>query len=121
MKRYNDLHNLARYLKTQFLPNTPVQIRRLRLENDRWGDCDFDGKKYKIRIDNRVSEQYAIFFLMHEYAHILAWDKQQKDHGTSWGIAMSKIYCAYLKWIDADEDQVAAACLRAFGNKTTQE
>jgi Zn-dependent peptidase ImmA (M78 family) len=112
MKRYNDLYSLARHLKKQFLPKAPVTVRRTKLASDTWGDCSYDGTTFKIRLHSRASEHSAIFFLLHEYAHILAWDKQQKDHGTQWGIAMSRVYCAYLEWIGEPEKRSPrAACL----------
>ena len=111
-KRYNDLYDLAKFLKRELLPDVPVSVKRIKMPKDKWADCDttkeLDG--FIIRLERKVSEQYALFFLMHEFAHCLSWDKQQKDHGISWGIAMSKVYCTFLRWSNSNDRQNKAAC-----------
>jgi hypothetical protein len=38
-----------------------------------------------------------IDILVHEWAHILAWDAPGDEHGGAWGRAYSRVYRIYLK------------------------
>jgi len=38
--------------------------------------------------------------LMHEWAHVLTWDKDVDDHGPRWGKAYAKVYRTALGWAD---------------------
>lgn len=60
-----------------------------------YGDCNFTGKSFSIRI---VKGDWHVmkYTLIHEFAHILAWfDKDQNIHGDAWGIAYAKCWRAY--------------------------
>lgn len=54
--------------------------------------------KFHIKISKDLKETQAIDALIHEMAHCLCW-KKEKEHGNLWGIAYSKVYRAYLKWL----------------------
>ena len=93
-------------LKAKF-PEYKVSVRRLRLPDGLCGDCALiNGKRkrkeFRIRISNRMSEEMAIDTLVHEWAHILAWDAPGDEHGPAWGRAYSKVYRIYLtEYVDA--------------------
>ena len=105
-KRYNDLHDLAKLLHQELMPHVKVTLRRTVMPINTWAACTANDKctKFWIRIDRRVSEQYAFLLLVHEFAHAMSWDKQQKDHGIEWGKAVSRVYCVYLKWLEKAEE-----------------
>lgn len=84
----------------------PVSIRKVRhLEEDEIAYCDLveeeeDGKKkFKIRLDKRLTEDTLILTLLHEYAHAVCWDSQYDSdhHGPEWGLAFSKVWICFEK------------------------
>lgn len=98
MKCYRKILNI---LKAKF-PEYKVSVRRVKLPNTLYGDCSLINNKKKrreffIRINNVLNEESAIDILVHEWAHILAWDAPGDDHGEAWGKAYSKVYRIYLK------------------------
>lgn len=62
------------------------------------GDCSFRNKKFYIRISKHLSESAAIETLIHEFAHILSWGKENNHHGYRWGQAYSIVYRKFLEW-----------------------
>jgi hypothetical protein len=79
----------------------PINIRRMKLSSTLCGDCSFDkdNKKFHIRINKNQSIAASIDTIFHEISHCLSWDKDKDDHGEQWGIAYSKIYRIYEKYI----------------------
>lgn len=94
---------LIRFLKNQFPAQFPVSVRRLRLNTNLDGDCRLCQKAtFLIRINRDLLEHEAIETLLHEYAHVLAWDKCQNDqHCNEWGKSYSRIYRLFVnKFLD---------------------
>jgi hypothetical protein len=74
-KRLSKIHRrrwlvYCHVLKRRYPLPRPVRIITCRLKDD--GDAIFDGKRYRIRINNANSFGYRRSTLSHEYAHCLA-------------------------------------------------
>lgn len=88
-------------LKTEWPAKHPVSVRVIRgLVNH--GDCCLLGKgkdrRFLIRI-RRDSQTTMVHFLLHEWAHALAWEQHgTQDHPDAWGKAHAKIY----RWLHDD-------------------
>lgn len=92
-------YSALRYLKKSLPLEHTVHVNRVKTPKDRDGDCCFRNDKFYIRIDKTLPEYYAIDVLLHEMAHVLAWDKDKLDyHGTNWGKAYSLVYRTFLEW-----------------------
>jgi hypothetical protein len=100
MKSYRAV---VQVLKKHCPTDLPVKVRRMKIPNDRFGDCDKGDGHYIIRISKALKEQQAIFILLHEWSHALCWNKciannhKDDDHCDYWGKAYSKVYRVYLK------------------------
>lgn len=70
-----------------------VKVVQPRDAKDLYGDCDFDGKQYIIRI---VKSDWDLMklILIHEYAHCLTWN-EERLHGPEWGMAHALCWEAY--------------------------
>lgn len=91
---------VVRLLKKKCPADMPVKVRRLKVPDDRFGDCDQMEDHYFIRISNELEEEQAIDILLHEYSHALSWDKcASEDHCNEWGKAYSKVYRIFVKFI----------------------
>ena len=76
----------------------PISVRRVKLSPTLYGEVYLQKNKYLIRIDKNLLENSAMDILIHELSHVMAWSCE--EHGREWGIAYSKVYRLYLKWID---------------------
>ena len=47
---------------------------------------------YKVRINNEYTKDEMVETLIHEWAHLLSWGKDEDDHGDNWGIALALLY-----------------------------
>lgn len=95
MKTYR---NVIRFLKKTFPAYLKVSVRRLALSEHLDGDCQLKTDKFQIRINRDLQEHEAIETLLHEWAHVIAWDRCPTDeHCDEWGKAYSRIYRAFLK------------------------
>lgn len=84
-------------------PEYQFTARRVRVPQDCYGDClKLEDGTFRIRISKDLTEAIAIETLIHEMAHILAWEKPGDPHGSAWGQAYSKCYRIYLKEIGYD-------------------
>lgn len=76
----------------------PVEIRRLKISNNLDGDCQFKNNKFVIRINRNLLEHEAVETVIHEFAHVIAWEKCKSEvHSNEWGKAYSLIYRTFLK------------------------
>lgn len=102
MKAYKSILSI---LRKNCVADLPVKVRRMKIPADRFGDCDKKDDHYMIRISKDLKEQHAIFILLHEWSHVLCWnkcianghDKIDDDHCDHWGKAYGKVYRIYLK------------------------
>lgn len=89
---------VIRFLKKTLPPEYPVRVRRTNIANNLDGDCKLKDGQFFIRIDKTLPEYYAIDVLLHEFAHCLAWGKDDDHHGLNWGKAYSLVYRTFLEW-----------------------
>ena len=87
-----------RFLKKELPPEYPVQVRRTKIAQNLDGDCRLKEERFYIRIDKMLPEYYAIDVLLHEFAHCLAWGKDNDHHGPNWGKSYSLVYRTFLEW-----------------------
>ena len=98
MKNYASFYSLMRHLKKDLPLSHKVHVRRIKMPKNIDGDCGFSNNKFTLRIERTLAEFYAIEVLLHEIAHVLAWEKDEDAHGPSWGKSYSKVYRSFLKW-----------------------
>lgn len=99
MKSYK---SVVKILKKFCPADLPVRVRRMNIPADRFGDCDKIEDHYLIRISKKLKEEHAIFILLHEWGHVLSWNKciainHLECHCNEWGKSYSKVYRIYLK------------------------
>lgn len=77
-------------------------VRSVRMPHLIYGDTSRRGKLFEIRISKAMSFQERIDTLLHEWAHMLAWNSPNpnEDHGPEWGVAHARLYTAYVKWME---------------------
>lgn len=95
------LYKLARYLRKQVPATLPIYLRVKNLppKCKYCGYCTCNGTKFTIIIGKAGSYQVAIDTLLHEWAHAISWNLDQGDtHGSYWGVALSNVYLAFLKY-----------------------
>ena len=78
----------------------PVVVRRSKLPHNCFGEADLIKKgrrHFKIRLSSRLSVDFLIWVLVHEWAHCMTWDvthRRHDDHGAFFGIAYAEAYKA---------------------------
>ena len=92
-----DFLRVVRVVKKEF-PCYQVKVERRKVKKIIYADCEkkSDGS-FRIRICPTLNENHAIDIFIHEFAHVIAWDKPGDDHGYEWGKAYSKVYRVYVK------------------------
>lgn len=86
------------FLKSRVVPHHDVSVRRVRLNERLDGDCRPHKGGFLIRINRSLPEHEAIETVLHETAHVLAWELCGDDeHCDQWGLAYSRVYRAFLK------------------------
>jgi hypothetical protein len=88
---------VARFYQNSNLVMEPISVRRLKLRAGLDGLCEKQDDKFVIKVNTNLSENYSIDVLIHEVAHVLAWDKDADVHGLNWGKAYSKVYRMFLE------------------------
>lgn len=95
MTRYR---KLTTFLKKNYPQPFPVSVRRVNLGETYDGCCQFKGSYFLVSVNRNLPEHQAIETLLHEYAHVIAWNKcKNDDHCDEWGKAYSRLYRAFLK------------------------
>ncbi len=91
MKRFYKLLNKLRKLN----PPYPIVVRVVKPHEafNLWGDCDFDGKKFILRIV-KGNVDVMNLILVHEFAHTFTFNNQDV-HGPEWGIAFARCWRVY--------------------------
>lgn len=72
-----------------------ISVRRVYLASEA-GSCNKVGKKFIIKICKTLPTSAAILVLIHEFAHVLAWDREN-DHDAVWGRCYAKCWRAFTK------------------------
>jgi hypothetical protein len=89
---------VVRLLKEKCPADMPVKVRRVKVPDDRFGDCGQMDDHYIIRICRNLKEEQAIDILIHEWAHAISWEKcNSEDHCNEWGKAYSRVYRIFVK------------------------
>ena len=57
-----------------------------------YGETEWDGTRFTIRIDSSMDERSQAETLAHEWAHAMTWTSTRTDHGPTWGKAYSRAY-----------------------------
>lgn len=95
--RYQYFQEVATFFKNSNLVTEPISVRRLKLRIGLDGLCEKLNDKFLIKISNTLPENYSIDVLIHEFAHVVAWGKDNDVHGPNWGKAYSKVYRMFLE------------------------
>ena len=66
------------------------------LSDDLDGVCIRQKNHFLIKVSNKLTVGHAIDVLIHEFAHVEAWDSEEDPHGSVWGVCYSRIYREYL-------------------------
>lgn len=65
---------------------------------EEWGSCEKleSPNRFVIRIHPKLADDWALYILVHEWAHARAWmdDPLVENHGSEWGVAYSRTYQA---------------------------
>lgn len=88
---------VANFFKKSNFVSEPISIRRTNLKNGLDGICEKVNDRFIIKISKKLSENYSIDVLIHEFAHAVAWEKDTDIHGPNWGRAYSKVYRKFLE------------------------
>ena len=85
----------------------PVYVRRKPIKD--WGGAIRIGKKFNIVLSPLLTEPALSLIFLHEYAHCLAWNHlddvssseelDKRAHDEIWGVAYSRVYQVYEKFI----------------------
>jgi len=94
---------VANFFKKANLIMEPISIRRSKLRNGLDGQCEKANDRFVIKINTNLDENYSIDVLIHEFAHAVAWEKDNDVHGPNWGRAYSKVYRMFLEKFINDE------------------
>jgi len=100
---YREYYKLVKFLKENLPFQWPVTIRRIVINEANDGDCTFVNDRFIINIEKRLPEYFAAEVLIHEIAHALSWGKDKDFHGKHWGIAYSRVYRLYLRYLMENE------------------
>jgi hypothetical protein len=96
---------LVKHLRREF-PEYHVSVRRCPHIRDMYGDClKLDDGSYRIRVERKLPESAAIMVLVHEWSHVLCWDTDthKSEHGPKFGLAYSRTWRSYLRWLDSGQ------------------
>jgi hypothetical protein len=101
--RYPLFRKVISFFRESDLVDKPMSIRRTKLRDGLDGICEYKNKKFLIRVNRKLSENYSIDVFLHEYAHAVAWGKDDDVHGPNWGKAYSRVYRMFLEnFIDSE-------------------
>ena len=93
----DEYRSVLKLLKKNCPAKYPISVRRVKLGELLYGDCDCVKRKFYIRINKNLDQSMAIDTLLHEWAHALAWNRKKDYHWYGWGRTFSKVYRIYLK------------------------
>ncbi len=97
----NHFASLVRHLRNDF-PDYRFSVRRVPYKVD-YGRCHKQSNgSFHIRVRKDLEEGVQCLILVHEIAHMLSWetDKHPSDHGGRFGLAYSRAWQSYLRWLE---------------------
>lgn len=77
-------------------PGWPVTVEYGEVEDDSWATSEWleHDQEFRVLFHRRTPELLRLEVLAHEWAHLLAWDVEEVEHGPEWGEAYSRCYRA---------------------------
>jgi Zn-dependent peptidase ImmA (M78 family) len=99
-KRSKHFESALRWLRRTFPVDCRVVVkvvarREVHSDSDADGRCHYLKKSFRILIADDLSEEMKVVTLDHEWAHVLAFPKQNKVHHTrDWQLACGAIAAA---------------------------
>ena len=95
-------------LLCELLPaRLPIDVRLAHVRDGIYGYCGYETTHFRFWVSSRLSQEFAIDVLIHEWAHALAWPRDEDsltcrwmpisvrgplDHNSAWGRAYAKVY-----------------------------
>jgi hypothetical protein len=78
-------------------PDLVVSVLRCRVPRGIGGDCVRIAGDFRIRVSSGVSIQEQLDTLVHEWAHVVAWQEWELtgSHGKAWAAAYAEAYRIY--------------------------
>jgi len=102
---YGDIKVIYKLLKKKLKPKYPVRLTFPKIM-DCAGITEFDSKKktFRIKITKELSNDAAIFTLLHEWSHIISFFSPDwidgGDHSICWAIAYYQVYNIWLEYLE---------------------
>lgn len=102
---FGDIKVIYKFLKAKLKLKHPVKLTFSGRMLDA-GTCTFDPTKkiFHIRINKELSNDAAIFTLLHEISHQISWFSPEwlegGDHNYLWGTAYSRVYNTFLEYLE---------------------
>lgn len=85
-----------RFLKGIVRSDILVKVRSTSLSDSLDGLCTRRKGYFLIQVNNNLTVGHAIDVMLHEFAHVEAWGKENDFHGPVWGKCYSRLYREYL-------------------------
>lgn len=110
-RRYRLFHRVMELLHERLPARLPIDARLGRVRKGLWGYCRCEPSQFRIRVSDRLAEEFAIGVLEHEWAHALAStattnvleylalsaaERERWSHGPAWGRAYAKVYATVM-------------------------
>ena len=105
--KYRLFQQVAALLSELLPARLPIDVRLAYVRVGLYGYCVFETTHFCIRVSSRLSQDFAIDVLIHEWAHALAWPRNKESfiyrwmplsergplaHNSAWGRAYAKVY-----------------------------
>lgn len=84
-------------LRTLCDPGQKVYVRRVMMSDGYYGDCEKKRGHFNIRLSKAMNFHESLLVLIHEWAHAMSWDLQNRrdpHHDEHWGVCYSRCYRA---------------------------
>ena len=90
---------VAKYVRlTNCVDRFELRIEEINTDDDDTGYVTYDGERFEMVLDPRISFGTLTDYLMHEFAHIGTWFvNEHDDHGPMFGVEFARLYREYLK------------------------
>lgn len=83
---------LVNYLKKKYGEGCKITVRCKKLkEKDVAGYCSETDYGFAIEIDENLRMNEKVGVLVHEFAHVVSWNKSNSDHDNNFQYAFNKI------------------------------
>lgn len=89
-------YRAMRFMKGAVRSDKPVKVRSMSLSDDLDGICIDKDDHFLIKVSKNLTVGHAIDVMLHEFAHVEAWGRENDPHGVVWGRCYSRLYREYL-------------------------